>query len=161
MLKQLTILVAFAAAAVFARAQSCTRDSLEAVIATYFKAVETHNMSAPLTAADLRITDDPGSVRRPATGPDLAGPEEVASGFQAGGDGKRLEPRPGEPAALVRTQRLHTGKGRLTYPMSREAGGKSGWRKRRRTDSRDCVVRSSNAVWRTCRSYALEEPHSR
>lgn len=59
MFKQLTIiLVAFAAASVSARAQSCTRDSLKASIANYFKAVETHDMSALPTAADLRITEN-------------------------------------------------------------------------------------------------------
>jgi len=58
MLRQLTILVAFAAASVSAQAQSCTRDSLQALIANYFKAVETHDMSALPTAADLRITEN-------------------------------------------------------------------------------------------------------
>ncbi|MGD0014576.1 MAG: hypothetical protein ABSD56_09145 [Bryobacteraceae bacterium] len=58
MLRQFTILVAFAAASVSAQAQSCTRDSLRALIANYFKAVETHDMSALPTAADLRITEN-------------------------------------------------------------------------------------------------------
>lgn len=58
MLKQLTILVAFVAASVSANAQGCTRDSLKALIADYFKAVETHDMSVLPTATDLRITEN-------------------------------------------------------------------------------------------------------
>lgn len=67
MLRQLTILVAFAAASVSAQAQSCTRDSLQALIANYFKAVETHDMSVLPTAADLRITEN-GQVMKAGEG---------------------------------------------------------------------------------------------
>ena len=52
MLKKLAIIVAaIAAACVSVQAQTCTRDSLKAMIADYFKAVETHDMSALPTAA--------------------------------------------------------------------------------------------------------------
>jgi hypothetical protein len=57
-LKKLAIVAALAAAAVPAQAQSCTRASLKAMIANYFKAVETHDMSALPTAANLRITEN-------------------------------------------------------------------------------------------------------
>jgi hypothetical protein len=57
-LKRLTIVVALAAASVSAQAQNCTRDSLKALIANYFKAVETHDRSVLPTAADLRITEN-------------------------------------------------------------------------------------------------------
>ena len=67
MLKQLTILVAFVAASVSAQAQSCTRDSLKALISDYFKAVETHDMSALPAAADLRITEN-GQVMKAGEG---------------------------------------------------------------------------------------------
>jgi hypothetical protein len=63
MLKQLTILVAFAVASVSSRAQSCTRDSLKAAIADYFKAVETHDMSLLPAAADLRITENGQEIK--------------------------------------------------------------------------------------------------
>ena len=63
MLKRLTFLIAFVAAACAAQAQSCTRESLKATIANYFKAVETHNMSALPTAANLRITENGQEVK--------------------------------------------------------------------------------------------------
>lgn len=58
MARQLTILAALAVACVSARAQNCTRDGLKAVIADYFKAVETHDISALPTAGNLRITEN-------------------------------------------------------------------------------------------------------
>lgn len=58
MLKRLPILVLLAAASVSAQTPSCTRDSLKALIAGYFQAVETHDLSALPTAADLRITEN-------------------------------------------------------------------------------------------------------
>src|SRR6187397_1604391 len=56
---------AFAATA--AQAQTCTRDGLKAIVANYFKAVETHNMSALETAPNLRITQN-GSEIKPGEG---------------------------------------------------------------------------------------------
>jgi hypothetical protein len=40
------------------QAQTCTRDNLKTFIANYFKAVETHSMSALPTAPTLRITEN-------------------------------------------------------------------------------------------------------
>ena len=79
MSRQLTILVAFAAASVSAQAQSCTRDSLQALIANYFKAVETHDMSVLPTAADLRVTEN-GQVMKAGEGFFLALAFPVKSG---------------------------------------------------------------------------------
>lgn len=67
MLKKLALVAAFAAASVSTQAQSCTRDSLKAMIANYFKAVETHDMSALPTAASLRITEN-GQETKPGEG---------------------------------------------------------------------------------------------
>lgn len=67
MLKKLAIVAAIAAAAVSVQAQGCTRDGLKAMIADYFKAVKTHDMSALSTAADLRITEN-GQVMQPGEG---------------------------------------------------------------------------------------------
>jgi hypothetical protein len=53
-------LLAFAAPA---RAQPCSRDSLKAVIDTYFKAVESHNPSAIATAPNLRITENGAEIK--------------------------------------------------------------------------------------------------
>jgi hypothetical protein len=52
------ILLVFAMASVSAHAQSCTRDSMKALIADYFEAVATHDMSALPTAENLRITEN-------------------------------------------------------------------------------------------------------
>src|SRR5204863_8546676 len=49
------------------QAQTCTRDGLKAIVANYFKAVETHNMSALETAPNLRITQN-GSEIKPGEG---------------------------------------------------------------------------------------------
>lgn len=68
MLKKLAvILAAIAAAAVSAQAQSCTRDALKGMIADYFKAVQTHDMSALPTTANLRMTEN-GQVMQPGEG---------------------------------------------------------------------------------------------
>ncbi|HTY54455.1 MAG TPA: hypothetical protein VMB26_04615, partial [Candidatus Binataceae bacterium] len=68
MLKRLaTIVVAFAAISVCAQAQGCTRDDLKAMIADYFKAVQTHDISALPTAANVRITEN-GQVMQPGEG---------------------------------------------------------------------------------------------
>jgi hypothetical protein len=63
MFKQLTIVAALAVECVFAQAQSCTRDGLKALIADYFKAVETHDLSALPTAPDLRITENGQEIK--------------------------------------------------------------------------------------------------
>jgi hypothetical protein len=49
------------------QAQTCTRDGLKAIVANYFKAVETHNMSVLETAPNLRITQN-GSEIKPGEG---------------------------------------------------------------------------------------------
>ena len=46
-----------------AQAQTCTRDGLKAIVATYFKAVETHNMSVLETAPNLRITQNGSEIK--------------------------------------------------------------------------------------------------
>jgi hypothetical protein len=65
MLKQLTFVAAVEALSVSAQAQnqSCTRDSLKATAASYFKAVETHTMSALHTAANVRITENAAEIK--------------------------------------------------------------------------------------------------
>lgn len=65
MLKKLAMVAALAALP--AHAQGCTRDALKGMIADYFKAVETHDMSALPTTADLRITEN-GQVTKPGEG---------------------------------------------------------------------------------------------
>ena len=63
MLRKLAIVAAIAAASVPAQAQNCTRDSLKAMIANYFKAVQAHDMSALPTAASLRITENGQEIK--------------------------------------------------------------------------------------------------
>jgi len=58
MLKTVIYAAAMAALAAPAHAQTCTADSLKAVVGTYFKAVETHQMSVVATAPNLRITQN-------------------------------------------------------------------------------------------------------
>ncbi len=67
MVKNLVVIAALAAMSLPAQAQSCTRDGLKAMIANYFKAVETHDISALPTAANLRITEN-GQVMKPGEG---------------------------------------------------------------------------------------------
>src|SRR6187399_3261647 len=57
------MVVALAATSIPAQAQNCTRDSLKAVVANYFKAVETHNMAALETAPNLRITQNGSEIK--------------------------------------------------------------------------------------------------
>ena len=45
------------------QAQNCTRDNLKATVANYFKAVETHTMSALPTGANLRITENAAEIK--------------------------------------------------------------------------------------------------
>ena len=45
------------------QAQTCTRDGLKTIVANYFKAVETHNMSALETAPNLRITQNGSEIK--------------------------------------------------------------------------------------------------
>jgi hypothetical protein len=47
-----------------APAQTCSRDSLRLVIATYFKAVEAHDMSVMAAAPNLRITENGVDIKR-------------------------------------------------------------------------------------------------
>lgn len=61
------LIAAFAVVAVPARAEHCSRASLKGMIADYFKAVDTHDMSALPTAASVRITEN-GVVMQPGTG---------------------------------------------------------------------------------------------
>lgn len=49
--------------AIPAQAQTCTRDGLKAIVANYFKAVETHNMSVLETAPNLRITQNGSEIK--------------------------------------------------------------------------------------------------
>jgi hypothetical protein len=64
MLKKCVAVLALACAAcASAQAQSCTRDSLKALIAEYFKAVETHDTSALPVAVSLRITENGQEVK--------------------------------------------------------------------------------------------------
>jgi hypothetical protein len=63
MLKALVLASAIVALATPAQAQSCTRDSLKAVVASYFKAVEAHDMSAIATAPTLRITQNGAEIK--------------------------------------------------------------------------------------------------
>src|SRR5688572_1153720 len=63
MFKSLVLAGAMALMAVPAQAQTCTRDALKAMIGNYFKAVETHTMSALPTAANLRITENGQEVK--------------------------------------------------------------------------------------------------
>jgi hypothetical protein len=58
MLKTLMLAAALVTVSTPAQAQSCTRDSMKAAIASYFRAVETHTMSAMATAPNLRITQN-------------------------------------------------------------------------------------------------------
>jgi hypothetical protein len=46
-----------------AQAQTCTREGLKAIVANYFKAVETKDMSALETAPNLRITQNGAEIR--------------------------------------------------------------------------------------------------
>ena len=45
------------------QAQTCTREGLKAIVANYFKAVETHNMSVLETAPNLRITQNGSEIK--------------------------------------------------------------------------------------------------
>lgn len=56
-----TLLVILLAAS--ASAQTCARDALKAMAANYFKAVETHSMSALSTAANVRITENAAEIK--------------------------------------------------------------------------------------------------
>lgn len=58
---------AFAASAIPARAGNCSRASLKGMIADYFKAVDTHDMSALPIAKNVRVTEN-GVVMQPGTG---------------------------------------------------------------------------------------------
>jgi hypothetical protein len=59
-MNKLILVVALTA---IANAQTCTRDALKAMAANYFKAVETHSMSALPTAANARITENAAEIK--------------------------------------------------------------------------------------------------
>lgn len=63
MTTKLTIVILMAAAAGSGHAQDCSRDALKAMAANYFKAVETHTMSALPTAANVRITENAVEIK--------------------------------------------------------------------------------------------------
>ena len=67
MFKSLVLAGAMALTAIPAQAQTCTRDYLKTFIANYFKAVETHDLSALPTAPNLRITEN-GVETKPGEG---------------------------------------------------------------------------------------------
>lgn len=67
MVRQLNIVIASAAVCVSAHAQSCTRDSLKAMIADYYRAVETHDISALPLAPGVRVTEN-GQEIKPGEG---------------------------------------------------------------------------------------------
>jgi len=67
MLRTTLLAAVMAALAVPAHAQTCTRDNLKTFVANYFKAVETHDMSALPTAPNLRITEN-GAETKPGEG---------------------------------------------------------------------------------------------
>ena len=64
-MSSLTVILAGAMAllAVPAQAQTCTRDALKAMVANYFKAVESHNLGALPTAPNVRITENGVEVK--------------------------------------------------------------------------------------------------
>jgi hypothetical protein len=67
MFKSLVLAGAMALTAIPAQAQTCTRDYLKTFIANYFKAVETHDLSALPTAPSLRVTEN-GVETKPGEG---------------------------------------------------------------------------------------------
>jgi hypothetical protein len=67
MFKSFLLAGAVALMAIPAQAQTCTRDNLKTFVASYFTAVETHDLSALPTAANLRITEN-GVETRPGEG---------------------------------------------------------------------------------------------
>ena len=62
-MKKLTLVATIAAVAASGQAQNCTRDALKATAANYFKAVETHTMSALPTTANVRITENAAEIK--------------------------------------------------------------------------------------------------
>jgi hypothetical protein len=60
---KLTLVATLAAMAASAQAQTCSRDALKAMAANYFKAVETHSLSALPLALTLRITENAVEVK--------------------------------------------------------------------------------------------------
>ena len=58
MVKSLVLAGAMALVAVPVHAQTCTRDALGDIVASYFKAVESHDMAALPAAPNLRITEN-------------------------------------------------------------------------------------------------------
>ncbi len=62
-MKKLLFITAVAAMAACGQSQSCTRDALNAIAANYFKAVETHSMSALPTTSNVRITENAVEIK--------------------------------------------------------------------------------------------------
>ena len=62
-MRNLTIMAVIAATAGSVQAQSCTRDSLKAMAASYFKAIEAHSMSGLPLAANIRITENTAEIK--------------------------------------------------------------------------------------------------
>jgi hypothetical protein len=124
---------AFAASAIPARAGNCSRASLKSMIGDYFKAVDTHDMSALPTAADVRITEN-GVVMQPGTGffqsggkvlleRDLIDSQRCGTVSEAVTD----ETVDGEPTLAVMAVRLKVAHGKVTeieQIVTREAGEK-------------------------------------
>jgi len=60
-MKALVFMAALTCAAL--QAQTCSREGLKAISANYFKAVETHQMSALATTANVRITENAAQIK--------------------------------------------------------------------------------------------------
>ena len=62
-MKRILWMLALLSVSISAQAQNCARESLKGVIDSYFKAVETHNLSSLPTAPNLRITENGKDVK--------------------------------------------------------------------------------------------------
>jgi hypothetical protein len=62
-MRNLMLVATIAAMGASVQAQTCMRESLQAMAANYFKAVETHNMSVLPVAANVRITENAAEVK--------------------------------------------------------------------------------------------------
>jgi hypothetical protein len=124
---------AFGASALPARAENCSRSSLRRMIGDYFKAVDTHSMSALPTAANVRITEN-GVVMQPGTGffqsggkvlleRDLIDSQRCGTVSEAVTD----ETVDGKPTLAVMAVRLKVARGKVTeieQIITRQAGEK-------------------------------------
>ena len=64
MKRESLIIVAVVLCSASAEAQTCTRDGLKAIAASYFKAVESDDPSALTTAPTVRITENAADVKK-------------------------------------------------------------------------------------------------